>query len=400
MNKQRMTVTTFLSRLLLGCCLVVGASGMVVAADVDSEINDIDIKINEIEATIDRNRAEVKAISVFTDLAQDWFARLNTVERQIRAKEKEKEGQHYESGQQRVEKQLVQLRAQRDAIKRLNDEFLQGYSGLPLSTIDDLRKEFNSATQIATDLQKETADKERKLQTLRDDRQELSTRSPTPQLVNEGDVRELKRLRKDYQFYADIVNNDKIWCVTNPLVQSLVAFPLYFNRTTFFDNITQAYLREIMANNQPYSSAELSSRIKEAKHGSDEAKRIIRETVLPDMLAQIKELEKKVGSIAKLVDPTGCWMLRLSEVSTLRVSGSDRNGYRGVVEINKLRYFSTGETVFIVERIDGSNNTFQGTEYAYSDHGDATRLTLRLAVTGNQMSYTTQDFNSTLTRCP
>ena len=269
--------------------------------------------------------------------------------------------------------------------------------------MDQLRSEFRKAAQLNLDLQRKNGALEKDLKACIDQREQLleqtgpNSSGSAAQLA--GYRSELSHLQEDQRFFQELSADPNYWFINDEQITAFTTGSVVLNRDMAIQMITDGYLKEIRANGTRFEPAVLADRIKDLRDRSERARRFITTQTLPDLQTQIRNLEYKISRLQEGGDILGCWMLTLNgQTSTFRVSPYASGGYIGVVEINHLRYFSQGETAFIVKPT-AEFNRFQGTEFSYTEDGGHVRHSLTILVHGMSLSYTS-DSTLTLRRCP
>ena len=326
-------------------------------ADLQQRINKLDARINAILASIKKNRVVVHQISAFSGTARAWFVKLDEKDARIRAKNAERKAvasENYTNTINRIEAEKRQLEKERAGITVFNGEPVFSYSGIQCTTMDQLRSEFHKAAQLNLDLQLNNAALEKNLKDCIDQREQLLQQTgqtgsgSAAQLA--GYRSELSHLQEEQRFFQELSEDPNHWFITNEKVMAHTANPVVFSRDMAIQMTTEAYLKETVADGTRFEPAVLASRIKDMRDRSEQVRLFITSRKLPDLQAQIRKLEYKIKGLQEGGDILGCWMLTINgQTSTFRVSPYASGGYIGVVEIDHLRYYSQGETAFIVK---------------------------------------------------
>jgi len=365
---------------------------------IQYDIDLIDVELNNTFNKLRQIQDEREVISRFSGVAVSWFNRLRDNRAQIQKRRGEANN---DLAGNPINIEIKRLEQELDSIENLNGGGVTSYSGLVVYTITDLYSEFSRTGEVAVSLNSEYRKLDNHVLDLNVKRNglvaDLEARGAGKKERLEQYNNELEGLEENYKLNNKLVNSESKWVWLSGNTISWGA-PDVLHRNTIIAIITESYKKELKQSEQPFSQAELVSRIKRAQDISNKVKEELRNEGLHTLWQQIQDLKQRIAQLEPQIitlDLNGCWMLTVAKFSSQITVNQDNHGwYRGILTVkNKLRHYQQGQQIFEVQRTSESGNMYRGTDFSYTNDGYATSnpLTITMHSSGNSLTYSTKE---------
>jgi hypothetical protein len=352
--------------------------------DADARISAIETRGDQVARQRQQVREEMNKANHFAEITAGWSERLTQAAAEVTALESQKQSGNINIyGNQQLDDQLQFARQKLENIRRLNGG--QVIDGIPYRSIGELQEELKQKGREALQLNNDYFQLAEQLNDLDQERDRLVSQA----LVKEKsllpwDKFSLKNHQEDLEILQTIVNNDRLWIIKGLI--DVTSVPPHFSLELVISIITNDYFHQLRTiPGKKYDARELAAKIREFRDSSDEIKRMLRDTIIPETISEINELKRRIQRLeAGSPDIQGCWIVLVgsSNYPIITITANQLGDFEAfITKIGQLKFYRQGDRLFSVSRID--DKTYDGTEYSFTANGRPIKVALRLTVSSD-----------------